>query len=216
MEKELVRLLEGTFVEGKLYEVVVTTVRDRGKGAPNASAMGIAREGMAFNMRSYKGSDTFNNLRALKRLGINIVTADQVDFLARAALIGWGTEEAEFAPEEYENMRGFPFLKAAIIQLDCKVEDWTENYGQDDFGDYHIATFQAVPDAFKAKTACTPVERGTSAVLEALVFATRWKVAEGELKEFLWERLKAYMDKAHQQGGPANLKALDLLDKFVI
>ena len=208
--------MEQTFIEGRTYEVVVTTVREKGKGTPNSAALGIIRHGDHFTMKVYKGSDTFNNLRELKRLGINVIPVESIDILALAALRGWGSPEPEFEADKYEQMKGFPFLKVAAIQMDCLVEDWEESFGKDDFGQYHIATFKAIPGAYRVITeAGKPIERGTVAVLEALVFATRWKIATGELKNFLYKRLRIYLGETINKGGAANLRTVDLIDQFL-
>lgn len=216
MDQEIGGLLERTFNEGKTYEVIVTTMRDGGQGAPNAAAIGVVRRGQFFTMKVFKGSDTFENVLAVKRLAINVITGDHVDMLAMAALRGWGSTEAEFGAEEYERMREFPVLKSAAIQIDCSVEEWAEKDGKDDYGHFHNATFNAIPQAYRVKDETgRPIERGTKIVLEALVFATRWKVSEGELKKFLYQRLKVYMQKTLDLGGEANLKALGLINDFL-
>jgi hypothetical protein len=216
MDKGITALLDSTFTEGRTYEVVVTTVRDKGKGTPNSAALGIVRHGDHFDMKVFKGSDTFNNLRELKRLGVNVIPVESIDVLAMAALRGWGSPEPEFDADKYEQMKGFPFLKVAAIQFDCRVDEWEETMGKDDFGDFHIATFRAYPQAYRVVTeGAKPIERGTTVVLEALVFATRWKVATGELKLFLYKRLKIYMGEAINKGGSANLRAVDLIDQFL-
>jgi hypothetical protein len=216
LEQGIVALLEKTFVEGKTYEVVVTTLRDKGKGSPNAAAIGVVRRGQDLHMKVFKGSDTFENLKGLKKLGINIITIQNINVIAQAALRGWGSPEAEFEPDQYENMRGFPFLKKAAVQIDCQAEDWTEQSGKDDFGQFHTATFKPVPEAYRINDENgRPVEKGTTVVLEALVFATRWKVATGELKAFLQQRLKIYLDKAIELGGEGNLKSVDIIHEFL-
>lgn len=216
MDQGIRGLLERIFVEGSTYEVIVTTIRDKGRGQPNAAAIGAVRHGASMAMKVFKGSDTFENLGSLKRLGINIITIDAVDVLAQAALRGWGSTEAEFSPDYYENMRDFPVLKCAAVQLDCIVEDWTETSGKDDYGTFHVAKFNAIPQAYRVKDESgRPIERGTRPVLEALVFATRWKVADGELRMFLWQRLKVYMQKALDEGGRANLRAVGLINDFL-
>jgi hypothetical protein len=216
LDQKIAGLLERTFTEGRTYEVIVTTMRDRGQGPPNAAAIGVVRRGQFLTMKVFKGSDTFDNLLAMKRLGINVITGDHIDMLAMAALRGWGSTEAEFGPEQYEDIRELPVLKFAAIQIDCAVEEWAEKDGKDDYGHYHNATFNAIPQAYRVKDENgRPIERGTKVVLEALVFATRWKVAEGELKQFLWQRLKVYIQKALDLGGEANLKALGLINDFL-
>jgi hypothetical protein len=213
---KITALLDSTFIEGRTYEVVVTTVREKGKGTPNSAALGIVRHGDHFDMKVFKGSDTFNNLRELPRLGINVLPVESIDVLATAALRGWGSPEPEFDADKYEQQRGFPFLKVAAIQVDCRIDEWTETTGKDDFGPYHIATFRAYPEAYHVVTeGAKPIERGTSVVLEALVFATRWRVATGDLKNFLYKRLKIYMGEAINKGGSANLKTVDLIDQFL-
>lgn len=216
MDKGIAALLDGTFIEGRTYEVIVTTVREKGKGTPNSAALGVVLHKDHFDMKVFKGSDTFNNLSELKRLGVNVIPVEAIDILAMAALRGWGSPEPEFEPDKYEKIRNFPFLKAATLVLDCRVDEWEESQGKDDFGAYHIASFKAVPEAYKVVTeGSKPIERGTSAVLEALVFATRWKVATGELKNFLYKRLKIYLGEAINKGGAANLRTVDLIDQFL-
>jgi hypothetical protein len=216
MDKGITALLDSTFLEGKTYEIIATTVREKGKGTPNSAALGIVRHGDHFDMKVFKGSDTFNNLRELPRLGINVIPVEAIDVLATAALRGWGSPEPEFDLDKYEQMRSFPFLKVAAIQIDCRIDEWTETTGKDEFGPYHIATFRAYPEAYRVVTeGQKPIERGTSVVLEALVFATRWKVATGDLKAFLCKRLKIYLDESIKKGGAANLRAVDLIDKFL-
>lgn len=216
MDSDVKALLGDLFVEGRTYEVVVTTVRKKGKGAPNAAAMGVVRQGSDLQMRVFKGTDTFDNLRKLRRIGVNVVTVDEVDLLARAALFGWHSGEEEFPADRYENLRGFPFLKAAAVHLDCKVEGWTETYGKDEYGSYHVATFKAVVERHRVvKGGTVPLTRDGSPILEALVATTRWRVSEGGVREFLRERIERALADAKAGNRQSDMRAAGIIEGYL-
>lgn len=209
-------LLNRMFEAGRQYEVVGTTLGDRGKGKANAAALGVTWDGESFGLRVFKGSDTFRNLRGLRRLGINVVSMDEVHLIARSALVGWDTDEDEFEEDDYVHNRGFPFLKEASAHIDCTVDDWTENYGQDDIGSYHVAIFKAVPERARVmKDGVMPVERSGNPIIEAMVMVTRWQVTEGRTREYLREKVEGLLDMARSDPKDSICKAVEVVEGFL-
>lgn len=216
MDDETKELVERLFEIGKQYEIVGTTVGKKGKGKANAAALGIVWDGLAFTMKVFKGSDTFRNLRGLRRIGVNVVTLDDVHLIARSALIGWNTDEQEFVREDYVYTRGFPFLKDAAIHIDCSVDDWIENYGTDELGSYHISNLRAVPERSRVnREGASPIRRDDSPIMEAMIFVTRWHVTEGKTKVFLREKVEAHLKEASIGANDSTRKAIKVVEDFL-
>ena len=205
------------FSDAKDYEVIVTTVNKLGVlgDVPNAAAIGLkVRDGLC--LKVYKGTNTYDNLDEDPRFGINVVTQDEMDLLARAALYGWGSDEPEFDADDYEIFDGMPFLKAAAVQLSCEMKDKDREKGNDDHGGYELMVFKAnVKDKRFLRKDARPIERGSSPVLDALVDVTRWSISAPALKEVLREKVEKDIERAREDGSEAVGRAILIIEEFL-
>ena len=208
----------GPFREGKSYEVIITTVNKLGVlgEVPNAAAIGTTVRDGELGFKVYKGTNSYENLEEDPRFGINVVTHEEIDLVARAALFGWGSDEPEFDADDYEVFDRLPFLKAASVQLSCVMRDIDHEKGNDDHGGYELMTFKAVvKDERTLKGEVRPIERGSSPVLEALVDVTRWRISAPELKEGLKRGVEKHIERARGEGSEPVQRAILIVEEFM-
>jgi len=171
---------EEVFAEGVRCEVVVTSV-----GAhPNGAAIGIRRSGPVLSMKVYAPSNTFANLRLGALFGINVVTADQLDLVARCALKGHGDSTPELLDEELEWLQGVPVLYDVSCRFVARVTERVEVRGGDELGPFlrariHAAVIEGQGDPVR------PLVRPGPPLLEGLIAATRLPLAQGRVREQL-------------------------------
>jgi hypothetical protein len=212
--------MRSTFSTGKHYEVIVSTKREvpegKGRPAPNAAAIGLSMKNDGAHFKVFEDSDTFENLRSSGWFGINVIPIGKIDLLARAALTGWASAEPEFEDSEYEYVVGFPFLKAASVQIVCQAEKIEYSDGSDEYGNYRYVGFRALSTHARSKDeSVVPIERGSAPLLEALVLATRWRIAEGDGKKELGNRISSLIEKAGSEGNEAEKRAVTLIEGFM-
>jgi len=206
------------FSEGNSYEVIITTVNKLGVlgEVPNAAAIGMTVRGGELRFRVHKGTNTYENLEEDPRFGINMVTHDEIDLVARAALYGWGSAEPEFDADDYEIFDRLPFLKAASVQISCEMNDVDREKGNDDHGGYEVMTFGAVvKDERVLKKEAGPIERGSSPVLEALVNVTRWSISDPKLKKDLRAEVEKDIERVRKVGPKAVQRAILIVEEFM-
>ncbi len=174
------------FPQGVVIETVVTSLGDH----PNAAAIGIRRVGEHLMLRLFSPSNTFDTLRVGTRFGVNIVTADQLDLVARAALKGHGDSTPELFDDELEWSEGIPMLFDVAARLHARVVERGEITGSDDFGPFRKAKVRAQVEAAEGDVV-VPLRRPGPPLLEALVAASRLQVAPKALRGQLQEAIEA-------------------------
>ncbi len=87
------------------YEAILTIRLD---GRDNASAVGVEWDGHFFSIRLFHGSDTYAGVCLSEHFGLCFFPPDNILPILKAALLGYGSEEEEFGPEEYTGIEGEP------------------------------------------------------------------------------------------------------------
>jgi hypothetical protein len=204
---------------GRSYEVIVTTQEEGSSDQvrTNAAAIGLTMTEYGALMRVYMGSNTFANLLATGTLGINVITMEEVEFLAIAALRGWGTDEAEFGDEHYDQSMDFPFLNVARAWFLCEARKIVLDMDAvDEYGPAGHMSFLALPmESRVASKDIVPIERDRSPIVEALVMATRWRMAKGERKADLGTKMDSLLEVAKKDGNEAEMRAVRLLERYI-
>ncbi|HIH86586.1 MAG TPA: DUF447 family protein [Methanosarcinales archaeon] len=181
-----------------INEVIVTTmsIDDR----PNAAPIGLIRRNGRVTVRVYNESHTCTNIKDTGLLAVNIVD-DPVVFV-QSALEDLDKEMFEFI--ETGTGINFPVL--------------TSSNGWVIFGagikEGNIATtaeLKFITGNIKSM-GIRPINRGFNAVIEAAIYATRYKVFNDE--NFLF-KIKSYEDVINKCGGRSEKEAYRLINELL-
>ncbi|MCD4841304.1 MAG: DUF447 family protein [Methanosarcinales archaeon] len=181
-----------------INEVIVTTksIDDR----PNAAPIGLIRHSGKLTARVYNESHTCTNIKDTGLLAVNIVD-DPVVFV-QSALEDLDKEKFEFI--ETGTGINFPVLASSYGWVIFKAEI-TE-------GDIATtAELQFITGNVKSM-GIRPINRGFNAVIEAAIYATRYKVFNDET--FL-SKIKSYKDIINKCGGRSEKEAYRLINKLL-
>jgi len=181
-----------------INEVIVTTksIDDR----PNAAPIGLIRRNGKLTVRVYNESHTCTNIKDTGLLAVNIVD-DPVVFV-RSALKDLDKEKFEFIETGTGinlpvliSSNGWVIFKAEIKEGDIAT----------------TAELQFITGNVK-NMGIRPVNRGFNAVIEAAIYATRYKVFNDET--FL-SKIKSYKDVINKCGGRSEKEAYKLIYKLL-
>ncbi len=181
-----------------INEVIVTTksIDDR----PNAAPIGLIRRNGKLTVRVYNESHTCTNIKDTGLLAVNIVD-DPVVFV-QSALEDLDKEKFEFI--ETGTGINFPVLTSShgwvIFKAGIKEGDIAT-----------IAELQFITGNVKSM-GIRPINRGFNAVIEAAIYATRYKVFNDET--FL-SKIKSYKDVINKCGGRSEKEAYKLINKLL-
>ncbi len=188
--------------DGIPYETIVIT--DNGG---NAAALSAVRHGGYLHLRSFSGSDTFENLKRMERFSVNYISPENRALFLNAALKGWGNDEREFSDEVERTP--FPHMKDAKGWAVCIPESTRIERISDEIGETEVLHVQARILMWDGSADGT-VKVGEDRNIMALVAYTRYLISDGgpregfrkrvlELAEpddpvgaYLLERLKAF------------------------
>lgn len=204
---------------GQRYETIVTT------NGPhlNAAAMGIQRFDDKFKLKIFEMSNTFENIQnRIKEngtclFGINIIDAAQLDLICYAALRGWGSPIPEFSDDYYERIQEIPILRDAHANIICEpvttdIEKIKDQYGQ---SSRMILTAQIVEVVVNNKESFQPLVRGPDEpLLDALVFATKFKIARGQMKDKCRNRVEELLERAGKPRDPGRVLTMEALQEY--
>lgn len=187
------------FVRNGVSEVVVTT---DGPEGPNAAPMGLVHTGDRFRLRVFQGA-TRRNLEAAGA-GVVNVTFDPVIF-------------AKTALREGVELVGDPVrLPVAAAYVPFSVESSRRSAVDDELGESEFTAFEvSLDEEERGEEEAAAPGRGFCAALEALVHATRVRVAEergltGEAERLRIELREAAED-AERFGGERAREAVGLV-----
>lgn len=181
-----------------INEVIVSTnsIDDR----PNAAPIGLIRRNNRLTVRVYNESHTCTNIKDTGLLAVNIVD-DPVVFVQSALedldkemfeLIETGTG-INFPVLAISN--GWAIFKADITQGNIVT----------------TAELQFITGNIKSMK-IRPINRGFNAVIEAAIYATRYKVFNDET--FL-TKIRSFKDIINKCGGPNDKEAYNLINKLL-
>ncbi|MRG76900.1 MAG: DUF447 family protein, partial [ANME-2 cluster archaeon] len=172
-----------------INEVIVTTksIDDQ----PNAAPIGLIRRNGRLTVRVYNESHTCTNIKDTGLLAVNIID-DPVVFV-QSALEDLDKEKFEFI--ETGTGINFPVLASSygwvIFKAEIKEGDIATT-----------AELQFITGNVKSM-GIRPINRGFNAVIEAAIYATRYKVFNDET--FL-SKIKSYKDIINKCGGRSEKK----------
>ncbi len=181
-----------------INEVIVTTrsIDDR----PNAAPIGLIRHSGKLTARVYNESHTCTNIKDTGLLAVNIVD-DPVVFV-QSALEDLDKEMFEFI--ETGTGINFPVLASSNGWVIFKAGIKEGNIAT-------TAELQFITGNIKSM-GIRPINRGFNAVIEAAIYATRYKVFNDE--SFL-SKIKSYKDVINKCGGRSEKKAYSLINKLL-
>ncbi len=162
---------------GVAYETIVITEN----GHTNAAALSATRKGEYMLLRSFKGSDTFENLRKTEKFSVNYISSENKEAFINAAVKGWGDEEREFSDEEISRRYGFPVLNIASGVAICAVEDRKLEGVEDEIGETEILKARGRIVLWEGG-AENAIKIGEDRNIMALVAYTRYLISEGEVR----------------------------------
>lgn len=170
-----------------ISEVIVTTEKD---GRFNAAPIGIIRRGESLRVRLFKYSHTYENVIATRRLVANVISDPLL--IVEAALF-------DLSDDHFQERENLPVLKDAHAWalFDCEVID----------GNPLVVPLKLVRGEV-LKREVHAINRGTNAVVEAAVHATRYKVF-GKDEQLI--EIKRLMRIVEMCGGPRDLEAMKCL-----
>ncbi len=181
-----------------INEVILTTksIDDQ----PNAAPIGLIRRNGRLTVRVYNESHTCTNIKDTGLLAVNIID-DPVVFV-QSALEDLDKEKFEFI--ETGTGINFPVLASSygwvIFKAEIKEGDIATT-----------AELQFITGNVKSM-GIRPINRGFNAVIEAAIYATRYKVFNDET--FL-SKIKSYKDLINKCGGRSEKEAYKLIYKLL-
>jgi hypothetical protein len=181
-----------------INEVIVTTKSTDDR--PNAAPIGLIRRNGRLTVRVYSGSHTCTNIKDTGLLAVNIVD-DPVVFV-QSALEDLDKEKFEFI--ETGTGINFPVLASSNGWAIFKAGITEGNIAT-------TAELQFITGNVKS-IGIRPINRGFNAVIEAAIYATRYKVFNDET--FL-SKIKSYKDIINKCGGRSEKEAYRLIYKLL-
>ena len=174
--------------EGSSYETIVITRN----GHLNAAALSATRNGGHIYLRSYSGSNTFENLKKMERFSVNYISSEKKALFLDAALKGWGNAETEF--EEGIEEKPFPHLKDAEGWAICVPENLRTERIKDDIGETELLHVEARILMWEGSAEGT-IKVGEDRNIMALAAYTRYLISEGDVKEKFRKRIMELAEK---------------------
>lgn len=170
-----------------ISEVIVTTEKD---GRPNAAPVGIIRRGESLRVRLFKDSHTYENVIAKKQLVANVVCDPWL--VVEAAL-------SDLSEDHFQDHEDLPVLKDACAWalFDCEI-----------IGGNPLVVPLKLVRGEVLKREVHAINRGTNAVVEAAVHATRYLVFGRDEQLIEIKRLMRIVERC---GGPRDLEAMKSL-----
>jgi len=179
---------------GVPYETIVITQGEH----LNAAALSAVRDGGYMHLRSFRGSNTFENLKRMERFSVNYIAPENRGLFIRAALRGWGDNEQEIEEDgmEYEP---FPHLKTAKGWAICVPENIGTEEISDEIGKTEVLHVEArILMWVGSADGCIKV--GEDRNIMALVAYTRYLISKGEVREKYRKRAMELADEGDEVG----------------
>ncbi|KXS45030.1 DUF447 family protein [Methanolobus zinderi] len=184
-----------------LYEGISETIVTTNKGwTPNAAPMGIIRKKDKLFIRLFKGSNTYENVLAEKKLVANI-TNDPILF---ALSTFTELDDSEFESKTFNNITISTLKEAQCwVAFECVNSKLTSE----------AFISELVPIyAHINKCKIRAPNRGLYGVIEACIHATRYQLTEDD--KYL-KLIKAYGDIVEKCGGEAEKEAMKLIYEYL-
>jgi hypothetical protein len=214
------KILDQLGIENEIrYESIVTT------NGPhmNAAAIGVRRLDDKFHLRIFNMSNTFENIQRAEsdggsgKFAINLIDASQLELLCYAALRGWGSPIPEFAAEFFEKQNDVPVLKDAAASIICtpeklEIEDIKDQWGSASRMELWADILEVL---VRDPEGVEPIVRGPDEpLLDALVYATKFKVARGAMKDKCRNKVEELIEQAGRPGDVAHTLTMEALKEY--
>ena len=201
------------------YETIITT------NGPhiNAAAVGIQWTDSGLHMKIFELSNTYDNLqngqagKGPRKFCINIIDSSQIDMLCYAALRGWGSPIPEFPAEYFEMVNDTPVLKDARACIICEpaksqIEEVKDSFGKSSRMDMIASIIDVVQ---MEKGDFKPIVRGPAEPLvDALVYATKFKIAKGSMKDKCRSKVEELLEQAGRPEDVAHTLTMEALKEY--
>ncbi|WP_406657956.1 DUF447 domain-containing protein [Methanolobus sp. ZRKC2] len=184
-----------------IYDGISETIVTTNKGwTPNAAPMGIIRKKDKLFIRLFKGSNTYENVLAEKKLVVNI-THDPILFVLATFT---DLNDSDFDTKAFDGISISSLKEAQCwIAFKCVNSKLTNE----------AFISELVPiRAHLNKCKIRAPNRGFCGVIEACIHATRYQLTEDE--KYL-KLIKAYGDIVEKCGGEAEKEAMKLIYEFL-
>ena len=158
------------------YEAIVITEN----GHINAAALSAVRYSGNIRLRSFKGSNTYENMKKMGVFSVNYIAGEDKELFIRAAAEGWNTDEGEM-PEEIE-MEPFPHIKKAKGWAVCVPETLRSEKISDEIGETEVLHIEAKILMWEG-SALSTIKVGEDRNIMALVAYTRYAIAKGKIRK---------------------------------
>ena len=204
--------------ENYLYEVLATTFSIINNNIiPNTACMGIRLiDNNSIKLRPYPNTSTYNNLRSKKLITLNFV--DDIFLYALASLKDLKrSRNIKIFPEEFydyykiknkekikeifknhsnSEMVSLPYIKQAWAMIACVVRDEEQIVKNDDLGELRVIEFTlSIISCYKFKESFKLFNRAESLAMEAIILATKLKVAEERKDKALFQKLEQKIEE---------------------
>ncbi len=212
-----------------LYEILATTYaldEENNEIIPNMACMGIRIvDNDIIKISPYPNTTTYSNLKSNKFLAINFV--NDVSLYALAALKEFPPDFKESQKDYYkykevsENRVQIPYIKEAWATLYGEVVGESQKTKKNGLGEVNLTEFTIkIFELEKKGDSFNLFNRAENLVLEAIILATRLKVAkeisDQELFNSIYNEIIDYSDDIKRFGqNKAALKALKMVLNFV-
>jgi hypothetical protein len=205
--------------ENRWYETIVTTTGPH----INAAAIGVRRIEDRLKMKIFEMSNTFDNLNGNNksenpcRFAINIMDSSQIELLCYAALKGWGSPIPEFPQDYYEKVENAPVFREANAWIICepvdsKLEEIKDSYGK---STRMNLTAGIVKIILNNDSGFKPITRGPDEpLIDAIVYATKFKIAKGAMKDKCRTRVEEILQKAHSHDDVGHTLTIEALKEY--
>lgn len=196
--------------EDYLYEVLATTFSINNNNIiPNTACMGIRLiDNRSIKLRPYPNTSTYKNLRSNKLITLNFV--DDIYLYALASLKGFKrSKNIKIFPEEFydyykiekikevfvnhsnSEIVSLPYIKQAWAMIACVARGEEQIVKDDNLGELKVVEFTlSIISCDKFKESFKIFNRAENIALEAIILATKLKVAEEKKDKALVQKLE--------------------------
>lgn len=165
---------------GALYETIVTTVNEDGSG--NAAPIGVlCRNEKEITLYLYEGSHTLNNILREGKFAVNILDDPCIFALSTFT---------DLKLNYFKKYKEYVVLKDADAFFTNVVYKTRKINKKDPLGKSTLYLVNAKVKEIIMKNCIKPLNRATYAIIESLIYSSRFKIADKKTRERYIERIK--------------------------
>jgi uncharacterized protein len=189
---------------GFLYETIITTKDER--RIPNAAPIGVLCKGdMEVVIFLYIGSLTSKNIRRDHHFVVNIL---------RDPLLFVESTISNPPISSFDSYKHDFYIKNTDAFFTATVNDVKDVTRKDELGTSTLSIIKAqVDDIIIKKDFVEPLNRAIFAVIEALIYLTRMRIADDDTSKLYSDRISEMSRIVNRVGGPEHKKAMKTILK---